>query len=157
MLIKIIGSVLLAASGVCASVSLCRYCRRRLDTLDGFIALIFYIKGQVECYARPIGEIIASLSPEILRDLNCPTGASSIEELVSESRIYLDREGLRIVSAFSQEFGAVFREEQSRRCDYYIALLGERRARLSERLLPEMRAGSAVCICSSLCLLILLW
>lgn len=157
MLIKIIGSVLLAASGVCASVSLCRYCRRRLDTLDGFIALIFYIKGQVECYARPIGEIIASLSPEILRDLNCPTGASSIEELVSESRIYLDREGLRLVSAFSQEFGSVFREEQSRRCDYYIALLSERRARLSERLLPEMRAGSAVCICSSLCLLILLW
>jgi hypothetical protein len=92
-----------------------------------------------------------------LRDLNCPTGASSIEELVSESRIYLDREGLRLVSAFSQEFGSVFREEQSRRCDYYIALLGERRARLSERLLPEMRAGSAVCICSSLCLLILLW
>ena len=157
MLVKIIGSVLLALSGVVASVSLCRYCRRRLDTLDGFIALIFYIKGQVECYARPIGEIIASLSPEILRDLNCPTGASSIEELVGESRIYLDRESLRLVSAFSQEFGSVFREEQSKRCDYYIGLLGERRARISERLLPEMRAGSAVCICSSLCLLILLW
>ena len=157
MLIKIIGSLLLAASGVGAALSLCRYCRRRLDTLDGFIALIFYIKGQVECYARPIGEIIASLSPEILRDCNCPTGAGSIEELIGESRIYFDRESLRILTAFSQEFGSVFREEQSKRCDYYLALLGERRARLGERLLPEMRAGSALCICSSLCLLILLW
>lgn len=157
MLIKIIGSVLLAASGLCASVSLCRYCRRRLDTLDGFIALIFYIKGQVDCYARPIGEIVATLSPEILRDCNCPTGASSIEELISESKIYLDRECLRLVSAFSSEFGSVFREEQSKRCEHYISLLGERRARICDRLLPEMRAGSAVCICSALCLLILLW
>ena len=157
MLVKIIGSVLLALSGVVASVSLCRYCRRRLDTLDGFIALIFYIKGQVECYARPIGEILATLSPEILRDCNCPTGVASIEELIGESRIYLDRESLRLVSAFSMEFGSVFREEQSKRCDYYISLLNERRALISSRLLPEMRAGSAVCICSSLCWLILLW
>ncbi len=157
MLIKFIGSALLALSGACASVSLCRYCHRRLEAIEGFIALIFYIKGQVECYARPICEIMATLSPEILRDCGCPTGASSLEELISESKIYLDRESYRLLSAFAQEFGTVFREEQSKRCDYYIALLGERRALISSRLLPEMRAGSAVVLCASLCLVILLW
>lgn len=157
MLIKIIGSLFLCASGVFSALSLCRYHRRRLDTTDGFISLIYYIKGQVDCYARPIGDILHSLPPEILRDCNCPAGAGSLEELVSESKIYLDRETLRLLTSFSSEFGSIFREEQTRRCDHYISLLRERRGDIANRLPAEMRSGSAICICIALCLAILLW
>lgn len=125
--------------------------------MDGFIALIYYIKGQVDCYARPIGDILAALPPEMLRECNCPRGALSLEELVNESRIYLDRESLRLVTSFSNEFGSIFREEQARRCDHYIALLRDRRSELAARLPYEMRSAGAICICVSLCLTILLW
>ena len=157
MWIKLIGSILLCLSGAFSAISICRYHRRRLDTLDGFISLIYYIKGQVDCYARPIGDILRSLPPEILRDCNCPTGTNSLEELVCESKIYLDRESLRLLTSFSSEFGSIFREEQTRRCAHYISMLRDRRAIVSDRLLAEMRSGSAVCICLSLCLMILLW
>ena len=157
MWIKIIGSILLCASGAFSAISLCRFHRRRLETTDGFISLIYYIKGQVDCYARPIGDILLSLPPEILRACNCPRGANSLEELILESRIYLDRESLRLVTSFSSEFGSIFREEQTRRCDHYITLLRERRGEIASRLSSEMRSGSAICICISLGLAILLW
>ena len=157
MWIKIIGSILLCASGGFSAVSLCRYHRRKLDTADGFIALIYYIKGQVDCYARPIGDILLSLPPEILRDCNCPSGARTLEELVSASKIYLDRESLRLLTSFSGEFGSIFREEQTRRCEHYASQLKLRRDDIASRLTAEMRSGSAICICISLCLAILLW
>lgn len=157
MLIKIIGSVLICLSGLACAFSICRYYRKRQDTMDGFISLIYYIRGQVDCYARPIGDILASLPAEILRDCNCPRGALSLDELVNESRMYLDRESLRLLTAFSNEFGSIFREEQARRCDHYIALLRDRRSLLAARLPYEMRSASAICICASICLAILLW
>ncbi len=157
MLIKIIGSVLICVSGLLCAFSICRYYRRRQDTLDGFISLIYYIRGQVDCYARPIGDILLSLPPEMLRDCNCPRGALSLEELVCESRIYLDRESLRLLTSFSSEFGSIFREEQTRRCDHYISQLRDRRIELAGRLPYEMRSASAICICIALCLTILLW
>jgi hypothetical protein len=157
MLIKLGGGLFLVLSGVVSALSLCRYCRRRLDTLDGFISLIQYIKGQVECYARPIGDILDTLPPEILRDCNCPVGATSLDELIEESRIYLDRDTLRLLTAFSGEFGSIFREEQTRRCEHYVARLRERRELIASRISGEMRSGAAMCIGLSLCLLILLW
>ena len=148
---------MLCATGGITALSLCRYCRRRLDTLDGFVSLIQYIKGQVECYARPIDEILASLPPELLRDCNCPTGASSLDELIESSTIYLDRDSRRLLTAFSGEFGSIFREEQARRCQHYASCLSERRQAVAERLAAEMRSGCAVCICITVCLAILLW
>ena len=157
MLIKIIGSfAIVTAGGVCA-LSLCRYHKRRLETLEGFISLIYYIKGQVECYARPIGEILQALPPEILRDCNCPEGADSLEELVSESRHLLDRESDRLLRAFCAEFGNTFREEQGRRCEHYASQLCRHRAAISEHSVSDMRAASAICLCACLCLTILLW
>ena len=157
MLIKLIGSLVLAISGTVSAISICRYHQKRLDTLDGFISLIYYIRGQVDCYARPIGDILHSLPPEILRDCNCPTGANSLEELVSESKIYLDRESLRLLTSFSGEFGSIFREEQTRRCDHYAEGLKGQRMLISNNLSGAMRSGCAVCIGFTLCLVILLW
>lgn len=157
MLIKIIGSLAIIGAGVFCSVSLCGYHRRRLETLDGFISLIYYIKGQVECYARPIGEILGSLPPEILRDCGCPEGAGSLEELVKSSKHFFDRDTLRLLTSFYTEFGYAFREEQARRCEHYIAMLRDRRGLISEGIIAESRAESAICICACLCLTILLW
>ena len=155
--IKIAGGALLALAGVVGAVSLRIYHRRRIDTLDGFIALIFYIKGQVDCFARPIGDIMYSLPPEILRQCNCPGGALTLEDLIEESRIYLDAESVRLLSAFAAEFGSIFREEQTKRCEYYASLLGEIRGRQAERSEGESRSGGAICICVALGLAILLW
>ena len=157
MLIKLLGGTLLAVSGCLAAVMLRLYHKRRIETLDGLISLILFIKGQVDCYARPIGEILSSIPKEILRDCGVTVIPESLSDVPGGARIYLDEECLRLFTSFAAEFGKSFREEQVRRCDHYIAALGERRMGYETKALAQGRAGGAICVCVSLCLLILLW
>ena len=157
MIIKIIGGASIVICSIFFAISHRRFEERRLRTLDGLIALITYIKGQVDCYALPIGEILSRLPAEIFYDCNCPEGADSIDEIVAECRIYLEEESLRLVEAFASEFGSTFREEQLRRCDHYISSLGAERRVLAEDVIKRSRVGSALWVCSSLAILILLW
>ena len=157
MIIKLIGTVLLSVSGVAIAVSVCRFQRRKLMPLDGLISLIFFIKGQVDCYARPVSEILASVPPDILVDCNSHSGAESLEEIAESCKSYLDDEPGRLISTFATEFGTTFREEQLRRCDYYIAALSEQRRQLEPAVAARSRSSSAVCICAALCVAILLW
>ena len=157
MIIKLIGSAVVLISAVFFAVSHYKFQERKLRTLDGFIALIMYVKGQVDCYALPLREILSRLPAEIFCDCNCPEGADSLDEIVLESSIYLEEEALRLCEAFASEFGSTFREEQLRRCDYYVSALVEQRKVLAEETFKRSRVGSALWICSSLGLLILIW
>ena len=157
MLIKLIGSVLLSLTGALSAWELVRYHRTRLRTLDGIISLIFYIKGQVDCYSRPISDILSAIPPRIARACNCKGGISCLEDVAESSEIYLDEECARIFESFAAEFGQSFREEQVRRCDHYISLLSDRRATVETSGRADGRAGSAVVICAAISLAILLW
>lgn len=157
MIIKLIGSATMAVASVIMALSYRRFQWRKLDTLDGFSALIFYIKGQIDCYSRPRGDILSSLPPEIFHALNCPRGASTLEELVEASRIYLDEEPLRLMTTFCSEFGSTFRQEQLRRCDHYISMLAEERRTVAAEVNAKSRAGSAMWICAMIGVLILIW
>lgn len=154
---KIIGSIIIAVSALAMAISHCRYEERRLRTLDGFISLLFYIKGQIDCYSLPLSDILSTLPVKIFSDCNTPEGAEGLDDMIDNSRIYLEEESERLLEAFSSEFGSTFRDEQLRRCDHYISALGEQRGRLFAEVGRSRRVGSAVWICSSLCLLILLW
>ncbi|MBE6584679.1 MAG: hypothetical protein E7649_06875 [Ruminococcaceae bacterium] len=157
MIVKLIASGALAVASLIMAFSYRRYQWRKLDTIDGFVALIFYIKGQIDCYSRPRSEILNSLPPEIFHACNCPMGAATLEEMVEASRIYLDDEPLRLLSTFCSEFGSTFRQEQLRRCDHYISALGEQRKIVSSLVQSRSRAGSALWICAGLGVIILLW
>ena len=157
MILKLVGSIVVVASSVFVAISHRAFQEKRLRTLDGFIALLMYIKGQVDCYALPLYEILTGIPAGLLCDCNCPEGAGSLDELVSESRIYLEDESLRLLEAFSLEFGSTFREEQLRRCDFYISSLVEERMRLSEDVKRRAKVGGALSVCSMLGLIILLW
>lgn len=157
MTVKVIGGLIFGLSGVIMALSYRRFQLRKLTTVDGFISLLFYIKGQIECFARPRSDILATLPLEIFSACNCPHGATTLEELVEASRIYLDDEALRLVSSFASEFGSTFRDEQLRRCDYYISALSEERRRVFASVNSKGKAGGALWICACIAIIILLW
>ena len=157
MAIKLIGCVFICISGVMMALSYRRFQARKLDTVDGFISLIFYVKGQVDCFSRPRSEILSTLPAEIFCACNCPDGAETLDELIDASRAYLDPEALRLISSFISEFGSTFRDEQLRRCDYYISALGEERKRIYTATRANSRAGTALWIFAFVGLVILLW
>lgn len=148
---------MIALVGVIMALSHRKFEWRKLETLDGFISLIMYIKGQIDCYSRPRKDILATLPAEVFCACNCPMGAESLEEMVEASRIYLDEEPQRLLSAFVAEFGSTFRDEQLRRCDYYVSALGEQRRIVANEVQVRSRTGGTLWICACIAVLILMW
>ena len=66
MILKIIGSGILLLAGGYISLAIAAFERRRLWVLDGYISLIYYIKGQIDCYALPMTDILAQADPVVL-------------------------------------------------------------------------------------------
>ncbi len=152
-MIKLVGSLLLALTGLTLAVSISRFEQKKLRVIDSFISLIFHIKGQIDCYSLPLCDILRN-RPEGLELLE---GSEDLGEILYHARIYLDAETYRLLESFYSEFGGLYREEQLKRCDYYIEALGEQRRALFEDLPARQRIGSALCICSTIGILIILW
>lgn len=146
---------MLALTGIAAAISIHRFEQKRLRVLDGFIALLFYIKGQVDCYNLPLSDILAGYPRKTCPDIY--VDGMGFDRMLSESRIYLGAESLRLLERFYGEFGSTYRDEQLKRCDYYIDALTEQRRELSLDLPARTRVGSALCICLSIGLAIILW
>ena len=56
---KIIGGLLILGTGGYIALAVNRFERRRLRVLDAYISLLYYIKGQIDCYALPVGDILS--------------------------------------------------------------------------------------------------
>lgn len=172
MIYKVIGSgLLLLASGYVA-LSVRRFEYRRLRVLDGYISLIYFIKGQIDCYAMPVTDILSRADPLILASClgleatqaTSPAfkgwgvgGEPPLPAMVRESRLYLQPETERLLSGFAGELGSVYRAEQVARCDYYIQALTEERRKLYEAMPARLRTCSTLCLCCALGAAVLLW
>ena len=168
MIYKILGGALLLFAGGYVSVWLVRFERRRLRVLDGYISLIYYIKGQIDCYAMPVGDILANADPTVIaaclgldeRTLPpsiYPTDEAPLPRMVKESRLYLDEESERLLTTFTGELGRNYRAEQVSRCDYYITALTEERRKLAESMPARIRSCSILCVCAAIAAAVLLW
>ena len=156
MVYKAVGSALLFVCAVFISTYVSRFEKRRLEVTDAFISLIFYIKGQVDCYSKPIDEILSGAPSRVL-DACAYRGGEGLISMVERSRLYLGDESFRLLYCFASEFGSTYREEQMKRCDYYIEALTEERKNMAEDIPKMSRIYSTLAICSVLCIIILLW
>ena len=164
MLFKIVGSVFLLLAGGYVSVSVRRFERCRLRVLDGYVSLLYFIKGQIDCYAMPLQEIMARADPRMVADClglepwgEELRGGVTLPAMISESRLYLEPECERLLMTFTGELGSVFRAEQVTRCDFYIQALTEERRKLCEAIPARMRTVSTLCLCCALGAAVLLW
>ena len=156
MVYKALGSVFLCLCGGLSSIYISKFEKKRLSVLDSFISLIFYIKGQVDCYSMPLDEILGTAPPKLLESCSYACGEGLIY-MVEKSRVFLSEESFRLIYCFSSEFGSTYREEQMKRCDYYIEALTREREILAGEIPKRSKIYSTLAICSSLCLAIMLW
>ena len=154
---KIAGALLVLASGTGLAVGAMRYERVRLQVHDALISLIFFIKGRIDCYAMPVEQIMLTMDKSILADCRCPGQVESIEALLPHVQSYLDPETYRVLQSFGEGLGSGFRDEQLKRCDYYMELLRQKRMQLEESLGARVRTNGVIWILCALGAVILLW
>jgi hypothetical protein len=163
MIWKLLGSLILLFAGGYVSLAITRFERRRLRVLDGYISLIYYVKGQIDCYAMPLDHILASADPAVIAaclglELTSPPPVPCpLPDMVRESRLYLEPEAERLLTTLTGELGSTYRAEQVSRCDHYLTALTEERKKLMDTLPARLRATCTLCICCAVGAAILLW
>lgn len=156
-LFRLAGVLMLACSGLAVSQTLNRRATAALCQTEGFMALIRAVRGQIECFARPIGQILFSCERETL-DACGYAGEmppSDLAVLVKQVRVY-DAPTVAAVARFSEEFGRGYRADEVRACDYTLSLLEDRRTRLAGELPQKKKRNVVLCVCASLALALLL-
>ncbi len=157
MIFKLFGGFLILTAGGLGAWNLVKLERRKLLVLDAWIDLIFYIRTQIDCYLMPIGEILQSAEPALLRSCMGDKAVTSLAALLKCAHLYLDPEAHRLLASFVREIGGSYREEQVKLCDYYIESLRRIREKQMEALPAKTRVSATLCICASFGIAILLW
>ncbi|MBQ2249468.1 MAG: hypothetical protein II326_04770, partial [Clostridia bacterium] len=80
-----------------------------------------------------------------------------LSELLHQGRLYLSPEAYRLLSGFVREIGSSYREEQLRRCDYYLEAVHPLREKIAEEQPVRIRLSVTLGICLSIATAILLW
>ena len=148
--------VLIAAALECAR----RLCRRADEDIRGvcaYLALLRYVRTQVDCYALPIGEIFEKCSPELLVSCGWEDDypPHTLCELFSHSKIS-DVEAKNIIFGFCSDFGRNYREEELKRCDASVTALEKCRERLAGEVPKKKKLNLTLCLSASAALIILL-
>ena len=157
MIYKIAGALFLSVSGVLCAAHLNRRAERRVRQIGGWISLLRFVRGQVECFSLPMSEILARCPPEIFAECSFAgdVAPTSFEMLLSASPPD-DRASEELLRRFCTEFGRGYREEELRGCDYFLAGLEARRTELSTKLPTQKKMHTTLCLCSALAVVLLL-
>lgn len=157
LIYKIAGALFLSVSGVLCAAHLNRRAERRVRQIGGWISLLRFVKGQVECFSLPMGEILARCNPEILAECSFAgdVAPTSFEALLTAA-VPDDRDTEEILRRFCAEFGRGYREEEMRGCDYFLSQLEARRSELSGKLPAQKKMHTTLCLCSALAVVLLL-
>ncbi|MBQ8140467.1 MAG: stage III sporulation protein AB [Clostridia bacterium] len=154
---RIAGAAILAFSGFAGAWIMNSSVSRTLTQTEALIALMRFIRIQIECFALPASEIIRRADGELLSRCGYCGGElpESFEELFEKFSVR-DGEAAAITQNFARNFGKSYRSEQLRECDYYIAQLCDAKQRISDELPKRKKVNSTLCVSSALALIILL-
>lgn len=146
MPVRLAGCILILAAGVAASVILRREATARLAQLEGFIALLRYIRACISSYNTPIYGILASCDTDILRQCGVCGEPRDIESLMESLSPKPEGEIASVLASFASEIGRGFREEQLRALDYHISRLESLRGPMSDATEKKKRLVTALCL-----------
>ena len=156
-MLKLLGALLILSVGVFSAFVSVQYEKKRLSVVDGWIDLILYIRGQIDCYLMPLDEILSGGDRALFEACMSPSNAADLPAMLDASGIYLDGDAKRTLDSFVREIGAGYREEQIKRCDFFVSSLRTQRERIAAALPMRTRLCATLCICLSLATAILLW
>lgn len=122
---KWLGILLLFACGVTAGLALRAFFRRRCAQAEAFLALLRYVRWQIDCFSTPQEGILANCDRKLLADCGVEKAdrPKDFSALLHSVRLFLPEEMTALLSECMGELGGTFRGEQLRCIDYYTARL----------------------------------
>lgn len=156
MPVKAVGCLLILAAGACLSAILRREATARLSQLEGFIALLRYIRACISSYNTPMDRILALCDEDILAKCGVCGVCGDMDSLMKSLDPKPEGEIASLLASFASETGRGFREEQLRSIDYHISRLEALRAGTTDAAEKKKRLATALCLSGAAAIAILL-
>ena len=155
---KWVGVVALLATGVLTSLCLRSFERHRITQAQNFLALVRFLRWQIDTLAKPLPAILADLDEGVL--YACGWGAETrpknLSDLLAGCTLYLSEEMCTLLYDFAKGLGTAYREEQLRGCDYILSRLAPYTDALCKDLPKREKAALFLPIAGALALILLL-
>lgn len=156
---KILGSALVAAGGIFSSLILNRRASAELEEARAGLALVRYIREQIQSFSMPLGEIIKKFGKERLEACGCFSDMPDITDTGGSLALKFGGKNEKVretLSEFFSDFGKNEREEQIKSCDIYIGALTDIMTELSLRIPKQKKVNTTLCVSGALAVIILL-
>ncbi len=136
MIWKCVGALLIIGAAVYMGHFIASECKRKLQGTEEALALVKYIRRNIEAYLSPIGDILKGYSSEYLEECGF---AHTMRETglacaVEEGYLDLPIQAKRALWDFASSLGSGYAEAELKHCDYCIAMLEEVAASEREKL-----------------------
>jgi hypothetical protein len=146
---KLAGTALLLFCGGMTGRAICEKSKTVLTRTEGFIALIKYIRNQIDCYLMPLEKILAGCPDDILEACGSIRGAKTIFEFLGSCDLQLSDESVNLLNKFAAELGSGYRDTQLKLCDYYIGKLTSERDRMQSEYPARRKMIMTLCLCAA--------
>lgn len=152
---KIIGIIALCFSGAHLAALLIRKEEDKTASARALCGFIAFVKNMIECFSLSISEILLRMPEDIIKGLGVTGTPESLEE-IGERESIEDGESKKIFHDFYEEFGKCYRDEQIRRCAYFLDIAQARQRKLERELVQRRKLIITLCSSAVILLIILL-
>ena len=155
---KWLGALFLLSAGALVSRLLICFEKRRVLQAEGYLALLRFLRWQIDALAKPLPQILAACDGDVLLACGWQKEAppETLTTLLEGSALYLSDEVCALLHTFAQELGKGYRDEQLRGCDYHLARLSPYCDALRKDLPKKERIALFLPIAAALALILLL-
>lgn len=158
---RIAGIAAVALAALIFSREFSAYQKRRMGETEGFLSLLTFMRGEINCHLRPVSEWCRDFRDPALERVgflpalreSCDlSGAYS----ACERQLSVTDAERKLLSAFTSSFGHGYREDELKLVDYYCAEMGRAAARCRRDVPRYNRLVRTLCASAAVAAVILL-
>ena len=154
---KLAGVFLVLASGGALAARQVRRERRRVEQLAGFVALVRYVKLQIDCFSLPVPQILLRCDRSILSACGITGEITDFEGALRAADLAVPPSAERLLFEFGAALGGSYRAEQLRLCEHYLGRLQPMLDTLRAEAGKRERMAWLLPMALSVSLLLLFW
>ena len=160
MWVKCVGGGIMLFSALLYCAQYERQAARIRTRIAAWIALLTYVRAQISCFGTPLSDIVSHADKRLLAKLDMKAAEADAVTLLarcrSDAALLPDRCG-ELLLQLSGELGTVWRQEQTRRLDYYVEALEEEHTAFCAAAKGRVRIRRTLCLCGTLGAILLVW
>lgn len=138
---EIVGALFVLTASVLIGLDICSLESEKIKQGEELCALLRHIRSNIDFFLTPVDEILHDYSSPALDRCGFTSvmKEKGLKTALQDGGLTVRGKTIELLSAFSDELGAGYREDELKRCDYYIEKLNDENRAAAEKFLKNKK------------------